>query len=561
MKRICAYCRVSTDSKDQENSFENQQKRFNRIFNSLKDVKLINIFADRGISGTKINRPEFDKMLKMCGITRIIDDDTGKASSQYKISGESQIDEIYVTNISRFGRNLGGTDTIIKMLLENHVYLVYIVSDDPEDEEIYSTKTDSGYQYIQRELQAAEWFSRDLSRKVKAGMKEGMEKGNIYVGQNIYGYYYLPHPENRLTINEEEAEVVRLIYDLYVHEGLGTERIARELGSRGIVTRKKKGWSSTAIMGILKNVKYAGYNDGGKYTKGKLFEDRRLQHRPVEKQYRYKCDKIPAIIDISLYEEAQKIRENSTAYELNKGRYLGKSDYAGLIKCGLCGSTYQSCGTKRKADKTIRYYACRHRYRYDTAHGINRCENPTITQNFLDSQLTSVVYLEDRIASIAVGIERLQGIRKIIESRIDQDNIDEVKELKAEVKEYDLKLEKLVDLYIDGNVERDIYEKRRTSLQNEKGRVLHNMELLSKDNDEIYKDLQEIDKIIESFNKDYEYLESQINDPKVNNTYSRKQLLKDVSKITVWMDGDIEIKFKSLEIIDSFIERYSIVNL
>jgi site-specific DNA recombinase len=221
-RRVVAYARVSTDSEDQKNSYDNQKRYFERIIKANEAYEFLGIYADRGLSGTKLYRPEFDRLLRDAGLKRVVDEETGKPVDAYVIVGKPTIDLIYVKDITRFARNVSA-DALLKTLAINKVYVVYVTIDGVE----HSTETVDGIPFMQGALQAAEQFSRDISSKVKFGMKEGAFYGNIFVGKQLYGYNYLPHPENRLVVVEEESDTVRLIFNLYVNEGYGTERIAK----------------------------------------------------------------------------------------------------------------------------------------------------------------------------------------------------------------------------------------------------------------------------------------------------------------------------------------------
>ena len=550
-RRVVAYARVSTDSEDQRNSYENQKRYFERIIKANEDYEFLGVYADQGLSGTKLYRPEFDRLLRDAGLKRVVDEETGKPVDAYVIINKPIIDLIYVKDITRFARNVSA-DALLKTLAMNKVYVVYVTIDGVE----HTTETVDGIPYMQGALQAAEQFSRDISSKVKFGMREGAYNGNIFIGKQLYGYNYLPHPENRLEIIEEEAEVVRLIFDLYVNEGLGSERVARELGARGIFTRRGKRFSSTTILSMLKNEKYYGMNDGMKYYTGDLFGDRRLQRMPKDKQFRYETDKIPPIITEEIFFKAKKKREGNTSHKQNKGRYLGKTDYAGILVCGKCGTTYQACGTSRTKTKVTRYFACRHRYRYDTENGIEQCMNPTTRQEDLDNLLNSTAYSFRRWNRVKQGLKELKYIRQILESRIDQDNEIEILETKKELEEMNLKKGKLLDLYLDDVFSKEQLDERIQPIEKIVQELNEKIKALSKTNEDLFNDISEISDIILVFEEENDILQAEANTGNIANKYSRKELLKDIESIVVSTDGSLSLNFKSLSIIRQLTEKY-----
>ena len=550
-RRVVAYARVSTDSEDQRNSYENQKRYFERIIKANEDYEFLGVYADQGLSGTKLYRPEFDRLLRDAGLKRVVDEETGKPVDAYVIVNKPKIDLIYVKDITRFARNVSA-DALLKTLAMNKVYVVYVTIDGVE----HTTETVDGIPFMQGALQAAEQFSRDISSKVKFGMREGAYNGNIFVGKQLYGYNYIPHPENRLEIIEEEAEVVRLIFDLYVNENMGTERIARELGARGIFTRRGKRFSSTTLLSMLKNEKYYGMNDGMKYYTGDLFGDRRLQNVPIEKQFRFKTDKIPAIISKEIFDKAKDIRENRTSHKQNKGRYLGKTDYAGVVICGKCGTSYQACGTSKTKTKVTRYFACRHRYRYDTENGIPQCMNPTIRQEDLDNLLTSTGYSFSRWNRVKRGLIELKKIKSLLESRIDRDNEIEIQEAQHQLRDTNLKKDKLLDLYLSDSFTKTQLDSRLKPLEDFAQELQDKIDMLSKTNEDIFREMKEVDEIIKVFEDENDKLQEEANNGSITSKYTRKELLKDIEAIVVGTDGSLTLNFKSLAIISQLTHKY-----
>ena len=550
-RRVVAYARVSTDSEDQKNSYDNQKRYFERIIKANESYEFLGIYADRGLSGTKLFRPEFDRLLRDAGLKRVVDEETGKPVDAYVIISKPTIDLIYVKDITRFARNVSA-DALLKTLAINKVYIVYVTIDGVE----HSTETIDGIPFMQGALQAAEQFSRDISSKVKFGMKEGAYNGNIFVGKQLFGYNYIPHPENRLEIIEEEAETVRLIFNLYVNEGYGTERIARELGAREIFTRKGKRFSSTTLLSMLKNEKYTGTNDGMKLYTGDLFGDRRLQHIPKDKQFRFETDKIPAIITREIFESAQQIREGNISHQINKGRYLGKTDFAGVVICGKCGTSYQACGTSQTKTKMTRYFACRHKYRFDTENGIPKCDNPTVTQEALDELLSSTGYSFRRWNRVKRGLIELKKIKTTLESRIDKDNENEIKETQKQLDDINTKKGKLLDLYLEDTFSKEQLNGRMQPLEAQEQELQDKINLLSKTNEDLYNDIAEIGELIETFQEENKTLQEEANSGAIANKYSRKELLKDVENIVVNEDGTLTFNFRSLAVITQLTNKY-----
>ena len=114
-RRVVAYARVSTDSDDQKNSYDNQKRYFERIIKANENYEFLGVYADQGLSGTKLFRPEFDRLLRDAGLKRVVDEETGKPVDAYVIVNKPIIDLIYVKDITRFARNVSA-DALLKTL-------------------------------------------------------------------------------------------------------------------------------------------------------------------------------------------------------------------------------------------------------------------------------------------------------------------------------------------------------------------------------------------------------------------------------------------------------------
>ena len=229
MKRVVAYCRVSTEKDDQLNSLENQKSYFEDYINKNLQWRFVGIYVDEGISGTSIN--------KRTGFKQMIED------AEHK-----KFDLLLTKEISRFARNT--LDSIFyTRKLKSLGIGVYFMNDnintlDP-DSELRLTIMAS----------IAQEESRKTSDRVKWGHKRQMEKGVVF-GNGIYGYSLT---NGKLFVNEEHAKIVRLIYSLYLNDGMGTHILCKELESRGILSPSGSAkWKNASILRMLKNEKYIG---------------------------------------------------------------------------------------------------------------------------------------------------------------------------------------------------------------------------------------------------------------------------------------------------------------
>ncbi len=227
-KRVAAYCRVSTDNEDQASSFESQRKFFRRYIEQNPGWQLFAIFADEGISGTNTKRrKEFNRMIAC--------------------AKNGDFDLIITKEISRFARNTLDSIFYTRDLKRHGVGVIFL------NDNINTLDGDAELRLAIMSSIAQE-ESRKTSERVKWGQKRQMEQGVVF-GRSMLGYDV---KDGRMTINEEGAKIVRLIFHKFADEGKGTHVIARELKEEGILPMRAKEWQNTVILRILRNEKYCG---------------------------------------------------------------------------------------------------------------------------------------------------------------------------------------------------------------------------------------------------------------------------------------------------------------
>lgn len=203
--RVAAYCRVSTDSEDQLNSYKSQVKYYTDLIKSKPEWDLAGIYADEAITGTQVTkREDFQRLINDC------------------MNGD--IDMIVTKSISRFARNTLDTLKYVRMLKEKGIAVFF-------EEENINTLTMDGELLLVILSSVAQQEVENISANVKKGLKMKMQRGELVGFQGCLGYDY--HPEDKtITVNEEEAEIVRYIFRRYT-EGAGGSVIAHELENLG----------------------------------------------------------------------------------------------------------------------------------------------------------------------------------------------------------------------------------------------------------------------------------------------------------------------------------------
>lgn len=227
--KIAAYARVSTEKESQVESFEKQIEFFNE-FTKKNNYELYNLYADEGISGKQIkHRKQFQQMMQ-----------DAKAK---------KFDKVVVKDVSRFARN---TVDLLQSIRELKSYGIEV--DFLNNGEIM----EGGSEFILTILGAmAQQESANMSKRVKFGKDITAKKGRV--PNIVFGYDKIPDERYTLKINEEEASIVKEIFESYVYKGIGTTKIAWDLNDRGIRTKKTKSkWVQTSIVRMLKNPIYTG---------------------------------------------------------------------------------------------------------------------------------------------------------------------------------------------------------------------------------------------------------------------------------------------------------------
>lgn len=497
MKNVVAYCRVSTEKEEQALSFEGQQKFFKQ-YCIEKKYNLVNIYADEGISGTSTkNRPELLAMLKQAGV--ILENDIFK---NIRIQSKP-FDLILIKNTSRLGRNLNEVRQIVSKLKEHKIYIHFI------DNNINTE--DNGSDFMLSLLQLFdEQYSKDLGAKVRHGFQVQARTNNkIHSNSKIYGYVY---SNNELKIIPNEAEVVKLIYDLY-EQGYGFRRIANILDEKGLKTREGKRFAKTTLHNILTNEKYTGVNNRLKYEMNEvLVNNNRTPHlRENAEQYFKDSNKIEVIISKEQFNKIQELIKSRSGERV--GLYRGTTKYASKIKCGLCGSSYTS-----NVDKGRRFYNCHTKKTL----GLKHCNNTNISESKLDKIFTSE-WLRNELQSIKLMRKSyIHRAIKELEASKDSNKEEEVKALKVELSILEEKLNKLLDLYLDGDLNKELYTSKKSMLEEQVNKLQTNIAELSRSNNEI-------DQLIQSKRN----LITSLNDMRVKESYTSNEILNYIGSIKV----------------------------
>ena len=433
--RVCAYCRVSTDNEEQLNSYQSQLKYYDEKINSKSEWQFAGIYADESITGTlDFKRTEFMRM--------IADAMSGK------------IDMILTKSISRFARNTLDTLKYVRMLREKNIAILF-------EEENLNTTTGAGELMLTILSAMAQQESENISSHVLLGLKMKKDRGELIGYNGCYGYNYNIETKE-ITINEDEANIVRYMFERYV-EGIGSSTIAKELTDKGIKTPKGGNkWCESTIRGILKNEKYIGDVLMGKtFTIDPISHKRLSNLGEVDKHY-YKEHHEP-IISKELFDRVQEIR-TKRAGNRETGRrndnYSKKYPFSSKLYCAFCGSllTRRNWNANRSCEKAV--WQCIKRAKQ----GKEECPHcKAIAEEIIEDRFVQGyrILCNDNRKIIETFLEKIENILK--------ENTTEtlVSKLEKDKEKINKKLNNLLELNLEGRINKEQYTLKFDELDTE----------------------------------------------------------------------------------------------
>ena len=472
LKRVAAYCRVSTDEKDQINSYNSQVKHYTEFIQNNKDWHFAGVYADEAITGTAIEkRIYFQKLINDC------------------INGD--IDIVITKSISRFARNTLDTLKYVRELKEYNVAVYF-------EEENINTLTMDGELLLTILSSVAQQEVENTSAHVKKGLKMKMERGELVGFQGCLGYDYDKETKS-ILINEEEAEIVKYIFNRYL-DGAGGAVISRELQEKGIKSpRGKDKWSETTILGIIKNEKYKGDILMGKTFTVDPISKRRLDNFGEQDKYYIENHHEP-IISEEDFEKAQEIRlkrarnRNTVANADGKRqKYSRMYPFSSKLECAFCGDYLSRRTWHSKTDYNKVIWQCVRA----TKKGKRYCphskgiEELAIEKAFLESY-RQVCKKDENITN---------DFLETIKDELANDNLQ--KDLNKTIRALDsIKREekKLLDLHLKNLIDESVYSDKFKKLNLKKEKLMDEKRLLEmtiKDDNEVKTRLKRFKKIIQ----------------------------------------------------------------
>ncbi|MEL7622080.1 MAG: recombinase family protein [Clostridiales bacterium] len=330
--RVAPYCRVSTSSEEQLDSYQAQIEYYTERISSQPEWTMVDMFADEGKTATSTKkRKDFLRMIKAC--------EKGK------------VDLVITKSVSRFCRNtLDGLDYVRKLkrmgvgvfFEKENVNTLYM------DNEMILT-------FMMSQAQAE---SESMSGNIRWGHRKNFKDGKVYY--HYAGFLGYRKGEDDLPeIDPEEAEIVRRVFSRYL-VGHSVAKIIADLEADGIKTvRGKEKWNDGVIRGMLKNEKYIGDALLQKTFIADLFTRQSKKNNGELPQY-YVENCHPAIIDKLTFQRVQEemarrssLRKVSANAKTELAKYSGKYVLTELLSCGNCGSPYRRVTWTRPEGKKI----------------------------------------------------------------------------------------------------------------------------------------------------------------------------------------------------------------
>ena len=449
-RRVSIYGRVSTEHEAQLSALENQMQWYEDQAKYHPNWTVVEKYIDEGITGTQAKkRPAFLRMLE--------DARSGK------------FDLIVTREVCRFARNVVDTLVVTRELKNIGVEVFFI------DDNIWTMDGD-GELRLSLMATLAQEESRKTSERVKAGQKISRDNGVLYGNGNILGY---DRVGDTYVINEEQAETVRMIFDLYL-QGYGSMKIANILTERkrktasGLVK-----WSISNIMRAIRNATYTGTKCYNKSRSNNFLEQKRINNLDMS-TYEYIEGDFPAIVSQEVWDKAQEIRTNRVKPSLvssaktTHSKRDSKDIWVNLLRCS-CGSSFRKNKWHTKNDGGISYgYQCYNQL--NNGNKKKRVELGLDTEGYCDSRMIADWKLDfmaksllehlwtDRKESVLLALDLIK--RYYRDERVTSGKGDTAA-IQAKLNKATTRLQNLIAMRADGEITKDEYQAMRSPVDAE----------------------------------------------------------------------------------------------
>ena len=466
--RVAAYARVSTMGAEQLNSYESQKKYYYEKINNNPEWQYVDIYADEGISGTTdYRRASFMKMI------------------QDALSGK--IDLILTKSISRFGRNTMDVLKNVRLLRDNNVAVLF------EENNLNTLDTKTSEMLLTTLSAVAQQESENISEHVKLGLQMKMNRGELIGFNRCYGYR---NENDKLVIIDEEAEVVKFIFDKYC-DGHGANGIAKMLTEQGIKSPKGNNkWNDSTIRGILRNEKYKGDVLQGKTYTADPLSHKRYKNLGEADQF-YVSEHHEPIISPEKFDIVQEILKERSGARAN-GRRIGnvgrKFAFSSRIRCGFCGNCFTRRTVVGKDREKIPSWSC-------ISFAKNGKENCIDSKTIREEMIKEAFVDSYKLLSSNTNFETEEFLNLMQDTMNENNKQDELEKYKKEFLDIKCKKSKLIDLMIEDKISEEDYNEK-VEKYNRKLEILENkieqLKLLAEDKKSISDGLKKVRELLDS---------------------------------------------------------------
>lgn len=452
-KNLAAYCRVSSDSEDQVHSFAAQIRRYSTYAKEHPEYELVDIYADEGLTGTDMEkRDEFLRMLRDC-----------KAG---------KIDVIIVKSVSRFARNIVEQLETLRMLKALGVSVLF-------EEQNLITEQLNSEMLVTFPGMAAQMESEAISGNLRWSYQKRMKSGDFNCCTPAYGYAMV---NGELAINEDEAKIVRRIFQMYL-DGDGIQTIAQKLNDEGVPRRiGKKWWHHNGIKYILTNERYKGDALLQKRFTTETLPFRRVINEGQKPRY-YVENSNPAIVTREIFDAVQELLKTRKNENCRRNPHLLSSK----MRCPECGGTF-----RRQAIGDKVYWLC-----MKTASGMSKCKSRRVREDMVYESFVNMTYKlkeyrDELLVPLIRNIEYLHNRTSL--------NQEEIKKIDKEIADYAARNLVLTNLQTSGIISGVEYAEQSDEI-NRKMTELRNLKRkkIAEEADSEFEELQELNEFMEEF--------------------------------------------------------------
>ena len=464
------YVRVSTEEQAQEGFSIRAQEQKLKDYARIKEWSIYNIYIDEGISGKNITgRPAVKNMIQ--------DIESGN------------VQNVLVFKIDRLTRSTTDLTYLIDLFNEYNCAFNSL-------SESIDTQTPSGRMFIKIIGIFAEFERENIAERIRLGHERKVREGySLCCLHSSYGYDRAKGQKIQ-TINEEQAVIVRQMFEWFVNQNISLTGIAKRLNVMKVPTKHGTFWLAGTVKLVLTNCNYIG----------------KVRYRIDDKEKNFEVDGLhEPIVTQEVYDQAQKLisklkKVNNTKKPRDENYFLG------FLFCPKCGTRMQTHNAYHKTVDGKTHYRASYRCKYK---GVGGCDFSDIRHCRIE---TAFIEYVNKIADF----EELDGLYQEEQQKSKEKTEELIQAYQEKLSQLDLRGKEILNMYVDGNATFERYRDIKDKIDKEKNEIKAELEKLSK-----------VDNAFAEFSKEDFTLEFKENWEHLTDVEKRQFLLKFVKRITV----------------------------